>query len=114
MLTDEDRARGRATRRRNAKLRQELARKEKEAKEARIKYALDKMRLPELLTTTQAGELLGVTGKTVREWIKQGKLTGYRWKWRHSKIKVSTQEVQELQRRLSSDADDCVKKIKNK
>ncbi len=30
------------------------------------------------LTTTGAGELLGVTGQTIKNWVRQKRLTGYR------------------------------------
>ena len=32
----------------------------------------------DLLTTGQAGELLGVTGQTIKNWVRAGRLTGYR------------------------------------
>lgn len=32
----------------------------------------------DLLTTTQAGDLIGVTGQTIKNWVREGKLTGYR------------------------------------
>lgn len=32
----------------------------------------------DLLTTTETGELLGVTGQTIKNWIRQGHLQGYR------------------------------------
>lgn len=30
------------------------------------------------LTSTQAGELLGVAGETIKNWVREGKLQGYR------------------------------------
>ena len=32
----------------------------------------------DLLTSTQTGELLGVTGQTIKNWVREGQLTGYR------------------------------------
>lgn len=32
----------------------------------------------DLLTSTQAGELLGVTGQTIKNWVREGSLDGYR------------------------------------
>jgi excisionase family DNA binding protein len=32
----------------------------------------------DLLTSTQAGELLGVTGQTIKNWVREGTLDGYR------------------------------------
>lgn len=32
----------------------------------------------DLLTSNQAGELFGVTGQTIKNWVKQGQLEGYR------------------------------------
>ena len=32
----------------------------------------------DLLTTTQAGELLGVTGQTIKNWVRSGQLAGFR------------------------------------
>lgn len=34
--------------------------------------------LAEYLTTIQAGELLGVSGQTIKNWVSEGKLSGYR------------------------------------
>lgn len=110
MLTEEDRQRGRETRRKNYLARQELARKKKEAEKARLEYALDKMRLPDRLTTKQASEVIGVTPKTIREWIKQGKLKAYRFRWQRSRIYLSTAEVQELVRSKGSGIGKSVKK----
>lgn len=31
-----------------------------------------------LLTSTQAGDLLGVTGQTIKNWVRQGRMVGYR------------------------------------
>lgn len=30
------------------------------------------------LTTTEAGELLGVTGQTIKNWVREGRLVGFR------------------------------------
>ena len=32
----------------------------------------------DLLTSTQAGDLLGVTGQTIKNWVRHGHLVGYR------------------------------------
>jgi excisionase family DNA binding protein len=32
----------------------------------------------DLLTSTQAGELLGVTGQTIKNWVRSGQLAGFR------------------------------------
>lgn len=32
----------------------------------------------DLLTSTEAGELLGVSGQTIKNWVRQGHLQGYR------------------------------------
>lgn len=32
----------------------------------------------DLFTSTEAGELLGVTGQTIKNWVRQGQLRGYR------------------------------------
>ncbi len=32
----------------------------------------------DLLTTTEAGDLLGVSGQTIKNWVRQGRLQGYR------------------------------------
>jgi len=32
----------------------------------------------DLLTSTKAGELLGVSGQTIKNWVRQGRLQGYR------------------------------------
>src|SRR3982751_198036 len=32
----------------------------------------------DLLTSTQAGDLLGVSGQTIKNWVRQGRLVGYR------------------------------------
>jgi excisionase family DNA binding protein len=32
----------------------------------------------DLWTTTQAGELLGVSGQTIKNWVKQGRLSAFR------------------------------------
>ena len=32
----------------------------------------------DLLTTSQAGELVGVTGQTIKNWVRAGRLAGYR------------------------------------
>lgn len=32
----------------------------------------------DLLTSTQAGELIGVTGQTIKNWVREGRLEAYR------------------------------------
>lgn len=32
----------------------------------------------DLLTSTEAGQLLGVSGQTIKNWVRQGQLQGYR------------------------------------
>lgn len=32
----------------------------------------------DVVTSTQAGDILGVTGQTIKNWVRDGKLTGYR------------------------------------
>jgi len=32
----------------------------------------------DLLTTSETGELLGVTGQTIKNWVRAGRLAGYR------------------------------------
>ncbi len=32
----------------------------------------------DLLTTTQTGNLLGVSGQTIKNWVREGRFTGYR------------------------------------
>ncbi len=32
----------------------------------------------DLLTSTQAGELVGVTGQTIKNWVREGRLDAYR------------------------------------
>jgi excisionase family DNA binding protein len=32
----------------------------------------------DFLTTTKAGNLLGVTGQTIKNWVREGRLAGYR------------------------------------
>jgi excisionase family DNA binding protein len=38
----------------------------------------DRGRSLDLLTSSQAGDLLGVTGQTIKNWVRDGRLTGYR------------------------------------
>lgn len=32
----------------------------------------------EVLTSTEAGNLVGVSGQTIKNWVRQGRLAGYR------------------------------------
>ena len=50
----------------------------------------------DLLTTTEAGDLLGVSGQTIKNWVRQGRLRGYRV---GSRIMVPTDVVAEYVRR---------------
>ncbi len=46
--------------------------------EALIRAAGEELPSLDLLTSTQAGGLLGVTGQTIKNWVRQGTLSGYR------------------------------------
>lgn len=46
--------------------------------EALMREAEGTSRTLDLLTSTQAGELLGVTGQTIKNWVREGSLDGYR------------------------------------
>lgn len=53
----------------------------------------------ELLTSTEAGELLGVTGQTIKNWVRQGQLPGFRVGGR---IMVAKEVVADYVRRARS------------
>ena len=61
-------------------------------------------RLPslDLLTTSQAGDLLGVTGQTIKNWVRQGRLPAYRV---GARIMVSKDVVSDYVRRAGSSLD---------
>lgn len=56
----------------------------------------------DLLTSAQAGDLLGVTGQTIKNWVRQGRLTGYRVGGR---IMIPKQAVVDYVRRARSSLD---------
>jgi len=56
----------------------------------------------DLLTSTQAGELLGVTGQTIKNWVRQGQLEAYRVGGR---IMVPREAVTEYVRRARTSLD---------
>lgn len=56
----------------------------------------------DLLTTSQAGDLLGVTGQTIKNWVRQGRLPAYRVATR---IMVSKDAVSDYVRRAGSSLD---------
>jgi excisionase family DNA binding protein len=56
----------------------------------------------DLLTSTAAGDLLGVTGQTIKNWVQQGKLAGYRV---GSRIMVPKEVVAEYVRRARGSLD---------
>ncbi|MCC6626576.1 MAG: helix-turn-helix domain-containing protein [Chloroflexi bacterium] len=56
----------------------------------------------DLLTTGQAGELLGVTGQTIKNWVRGGKLDGYRVGGR---IMISRQAMEAYVRRARTSFD---------
>lgn len=89
-------------RRRNAEAHKELKSKKKEAEEKRLAYALDTMRLPDLLTTKQAAKIMKVTSKCIRDWIEKGKLNAYRFPWKRSRLYVRTEELKELEKKTVS------------
>lgn len=62
-----------------AELRQRGEERRAEAIEALVEAAREEP-IPALdfLTTTRAGELLGVTGQTIKNWVREGQLAGYR------------------------------------
>ena len=50
----------------------------------------------DLLTTTEAGNVLGVSGQTIKNWVRQGQLQGYQV---GSRIMVPKETVAEYVRR---------------
>lgn len=84
-------------------LRQRGEHERAEAIEALIEAARDEA-IPslDLLTSTQAGELLGVTGQTIKNWVREGRLMGYRVGGR---IMVPKEVVAEYVRRARASLD---------
>lgn len=65
------------------KMAEELRQKGELAPAKMIETIIEEAQLPtstalDLLTTTQAGELFGVTGQTIKNWVREGQLQGYR------------------------------------
>jgi excisionase family DNA binding protein len=56
----------------------------------------------DLLTTTEVGDLLGVTGQTIKNWVRQGRLPAYRV---GSRIMVSKYAVSDYVGRAESSLD---------
>ena len=50
----------------------------------------------DLLTTTQTGNVLGVSGQTIKNWVREGRFTGYRV---GSRIMIPKEVVEEYVRR---------------
>jgi len=59
-----------------------------------------------LLTSTEVGDLVGVTGQTIKNWVKEGRMKAYRI---GSRIMVPREIVEEYVRSAgeSLDLDDC-------
>ncbi len=60
----------------------------------------------DLLTSTEVGDLVGVTGQTIKNWVKEGRMKAYRI---GSRIMVPREVVEEYVRSAgeSLDLDDC-------
>lgn len=56
----------------------------------------------DLLTSTQTGDLFGVSGQTIKNWVRQGKLSGYRV---GARIMVPKTAVEEYVRRAGQSLD---------
>lgn len=56
----------------------------------------------DLLTSSEAGDVLGVTGQTIKNWVRQGRLGGYRV---GSRIMVPKDGVTDYVRRASGSLD---------
>lgn len=56
----------------------------------------------DLLTTTQTGSLLGVTGQAIKNWVREGRFTGYRV---GSRIMIPRTVVEEYVRRAGPSLD---------
>lgn len=53
----------------------------------------------DLLTTTQTGNVLGVSGQTIKNWVRDGRFTGYRV---GSRIMIPKAAVEEYVRRAAA------------
>lgn len=60
------------------------------------------MPMDRLLTTNEAAVRLGVNPYTVREWLREGKITGYKIAWTRWRIKESDLEAFEAKRKTGS------------
>jgi excisionase family DNA binding protein len=49
-----------------------------QAIEALVEAQRDALPSLDLLTTTEAGDVLGVSGQTIKNWVRQAQLPGYR------------------------------------
>jgi excisionase family DNA binding protein len=56
----------------------------------------------DVLTSTEAGDILGVSGQTIKNWVRQGRLTGYRV---GSRIMVPKDAVADFVRRARGSLD---------
>ena len=45
--------------------------------------------MPEYLTTSQMGALVGVSGRTMRRWIQGGRLQAWQTNGRHCRVPIS-------------------------
>jgi excisionase family DNA binding protein len=86
-----------------AELRQHGQDDRAEAIEALVEATRDES-IPALdfLTTTRAGELLGVSGQTIKNWVRDGHLAGYRVGGR---IVIPREAVEEYVRRARGSLD---------
>lgn len=56
----------------------------------------------DLMTTTEAGNLIGVTGQTIKNWVKNGSFQGYRV---GNRIMIPREAVEEYVRRARTSLD---------
>jgi excisionase family DNA binding protein len=56
----------------------------------------------DLITTTEAGELIGVTAQTIKNWVRDGRLRGFRVGGR---IMIPTEAISEYVRRARGSLD---------
>jgi excisionase family DNA binding protein len=84
-------------------LRQRGEQKQAQAIEALLEVARDEA-IPslDLLTSTQVGDLLGVSGQTIKNWVRQGRIAAYRVGGR---IMVPQEAVAEYVRRARTSLD---------
>jgi excisionase family DNA binding protein len=73
-----------------------------QAVDAVVKAAASTVPSLEYYTTTEAGNLLGVTGQTIKNWVTQGRLRGYRL---GSRIVVPKSVVEEYVQRAGDSLD---------